>query len=103
MSNLYAAIAGGFREILSVGVSSATGVDSEESIGSAIGEVVSASGILINQVVDLAQTPKQLEGILTSPSDPRTLQAVDTYVASQLAATTKYTDNNFNKSNTQSV
>jgi hypothetical protein len=101
LGNLYRAIAGGFQEILSIGLGS-LGVDTRE-INAAINEITTGSELLIRQATDLASTPAQLVGILTGPSDPTKVAAVEEYILSQTTDTDQYSNNNFDKSKTQTV
>jgi hypothetical protein len=101
LSNLYAAIAGGFTEILSLGLGGAGSSASE--ISSAINDITNGAQLLVQQTTDLASTPTQLVGILTGPADSNSLAKVNEYIASQTTSTTQYTDNNFKKSETRTV
>lgn len=101
LSNLYAAIAGAFTDILSVGLSQ-SGINAEE-ITSTINDITNGAQLLVKQTTDLASTPAQLVGILTGPADANSLAKVEEYIASQATGTTQYTDNNFKKSETRTV
>lgn len=99
LANLYAAIAGGFTDILSLGLSS-SGVSVDE-VSSAINDITNGAQLLLKQTTDLVTTPVQLVGILTGPADSSNLAVVEDYIASQVTNTTQYTDNNFSKENTE--
>lgn len=99
LANLYAAIAGGFTDILSLGLSS-SGISVSE-VSSAINDITNGAQLLLNQTTDLVTTPVQLVGVLTGPTDSSNLAVVEDYIASQVISTTQYTDNNFSKENTE--
>lgn len=106
LGNLYKAIAGGFLEILSIGLTSlgeefGYSGDLGADLKNAVNDITTGSQLLIDQVTNLASTPAQLVGALTGPPDAQSLAKVEEYIKTNTVDNKQFTDNNFSKNNTE--